>query len=122
MLSLGITPLLYAADNDQTRFHVSIRVGAVGKSTHQVAPGYQGTLGGEDVIGLLAGMNFNKYVGAELSMDRYEFILDSPKGEKAAEYSVSPFLRACAPSLSDVERQINSVCARRRRSGACPSR
>jgi len=104
MLSLEITPLLYAADNDQTRFYVSIRVGAVGKSTHQVAPGYQGTLGGEDVIGLLAGMNFNKYVGAELSMDRYEFILDSPKGEKAAEYSVSPFLalvRLRYPMLND---------------------
>ena len=71
---------------------MAIRAGAVVKSTHEVGSGYQGTLGGEDVIGLSAGMNFNQYVGAELSMDRYEFILNSPKGEKAAEYSVSPFL------------------------------
>ena len=81
-----------AADTDQPRFYVSIRAGAILKSTHQVAPGYQGTLGGEDVIGLSAGMNFNKYVGAEFSLDRYEFILNSPQGEKAAEYSVAPFL------------------------------
>ena len=104
MLSLTVTPLLHAADNDQPRFYMSIRAGAVVKSTHQVAPGYQGTLGGEDVIGLSAGMNFNKYVGAELSMDRYEFILNSPKGEKAAEYSVSPFLallRLRYPVLDD---------------------
>lgn len=104
MLSLTGIPLLHAADNDQPRFYMSIRAGAVVKSTHQVADGYQGTLGGEDVIGLSAGMNFNKYLGAEISMDRYEFILDSPKGEKAAEYSVSPFLallRVRYPMLND---------------------
>lgn len=104
MLSLTLIPLVHAADNDQPRFYISIRAGAVVKSTHQVAPGYQGTLGGEDVVGLSAGMNFNKYVGAEISVDRYEFILNSPKGEKAAEYSVSPFLgllRLRYPMLND---------------------
>ena len=104
MLSLALPPLLHAADNDQPRFYMAIRAGAIVKSSHQVAPGYQGTLGGEDVIGLSAGMNFNKYIGAELSMDRYEFILNSPKGEKAAEYSVSPFLallRLRYPMLND---------------------
>lgn len=99
------TPLqLHAADSDQTRFYMAIRAGAVSKTTHQVAPGYQGTLGGEDVIGLSIGANFNKYVGAELSMDRYEFILNSPQGEKAAEYSVAPFLallRLRYPLLND---------------------
>ena len=104
MLSLTATALVHAADNDQPRFYMSIRAGSVVKSTHEVGAGYQGTLGGEDVIGLSAGMNFNKYVGAEISMDRYEFILNSPKGEKAAEYSVSPFLallRVRYPMLHD---------------------
>jgi opacity protein-like surface antigen len=105
LLSLAVPPLLHAADNDQPRFYMAIRAGAVIKSSHEVAPGYQGTLGGEDVIGLSAGMNFNKYVGAEISMDRYEFILNAPpKSEKAAEYSVSPFLmllRLRYPLLDD---------------------
>lgn len=104
MLSLMLIPLVHAADNDQPRFYMSIRAGAVVKSTHEVGAGYKGTLGGEDVIGLSAGMNFNKYVGAEISMDRYEFILNTPKGEKAAEYSVSPFLgllRLRYPMLHD---------------------
>ena len=89
---LSAPPPLHAADNDETRFYVAIRAGAAVKSSHQVASGYQGTLGGEDVIGFSAGINFNKYVGAELSMDRYEFILNTSQGEKAAEYSVAPFL------------------------------
>ncbi len=104
MLLLVAPPLLNAADNDQMRFYMAIRAGTVVKSAHEVGGGYQGTLGGEDVIGLSAGMNFNKYVGAELSMDRYEFILNTPKGEKAGEYSVSPFLallRLRYPMLND---------------------
>ena len=105
ILELLPTPfLLYAADSDQPRFYMSIRAGSVVKSSHQAAPGYQGTLGGEDVIGFSAGMNFNKYMGAELSMDRYEFILNSPQGQKAAEYSVAPFLmllRLRYPLLND---------------------
>jgi hypothetical protein len=67
---LAVPPLLHAADNVETRFYVTIRAGAVIKSSQQVASGYQGTLGGEDVIGLSAGTNFNKYVGAEFSVDR----------------------------------------------------
>jgi len=104
MLMLVAPPLLLAADNDQLRFFMSIRAGTVVKSAHEVGSGYQGTLGGEDVIGLSAGVNFNKYVGAELSLDGYEFILNTPKGEKAAEYSVSPFLalvRLRYPMLHD---------------------
>lgn len=58
ILSLTVIPLVHAADNDQPRLYMSIRSGAVVKSTHEVAPGYQGTLGGEDVVGLCAGMNF----------------------------------------------------------------
>jgi opacity protein-like surface antigen len=103
-LCLIFPGLVNAADTDQPRFYISIRAGAILKSTHQVAPGYQGTLGGEDVIGLSAGMNVNKYVGAEISMDRYEFILNSPQGEKAAEYSVAPFLlllRLRYPMMND---------------------
>jgi opacity protein-like surface antigen len=91
-LLLAAPPLLTAADNDQMRFYLGIRAGTVVKSAHEVGAGFTGTLGGEDVIGLSAGVNFNKYLGAELSFDRYEFILNTPKGEKAAEYSVSPFL------------------------------
>ena len=90
--SLPTPLLLHAADSDQLRLYMSIRAGAVSKTTYQVAPGYNGTLGGEDVIGLSIGMNFNKYLGAELSLDRYEFILNSPEGEKAAEFSVAPSL------------------------------
>lgn len=104
MFVLPVPPLLHAADNEQMRFYMAIRAGTVVKSAHEVGGGFTGTLGGEDVIGLSAGMNFNKYVGAELSMDRYEFILNTPKGEKAAEYSVSPFLalvRLRYPMLND---------------------
>ena len=93
LLAVSLSPLAtHAADTDQTRFYLSIRAGAIVKSQTQVAPGYQGTLGGEDVIGLSLGLNLNKYFGMELALDRYELILYAPSGQKAAEYSVSPFL------------------------------
>lgn len=93
-LQFGLfTPLaVHAADTEDTRFYLALRAAAIVKSHQHVAPGFEGTLGGEDVAGLSAGINFNKYMGMELTLDRYEFILEKSDGNKAAEYSVTPYL------------------------------
>src|SRR5690242_13644463 len=103
-LGLATTWPVYAADSSESRFYVAIRAGAVVRSSQQVGSGFQTTLDGTDVLGLSIGMNFNKYLGAELAADHYEFVLNAASGDKAAEYNVAPYLallRLRYPLLND---------------------
>jgi opacity protein-like surface antigen len=88
-----LTPLtIHAADTEDTRFYLGLRISAVTKSHHEDTPALAETLRGNDVAGLTLGVNFNKYLGLEFTVDRYEFLLEKPAGNEVAAYGVSPYL------------------------------
>jgi opacity protein-like surface antigen len=96
---LQLTTPSYARDTDGLRGYLAARLGLAAGIDSDVGAGLEATTI-EQVVGVSAGVNINRYLGVELAGDGWErnMRLDRTVGEFAI-YTVAPFLRLRYPML-----------------------
>lgn len=91
--SLALATPALAQDSDQLRFYLGVREGESNPITKA-----------NDVASVSLGASFNRYLGAEFSVDSYELYLDTPSQGRVAELGVLgllPQVRLRYPLLGD---------------------